>query len=457
MAFDLEYRPLLFSDVLGNDVVRRLLLTRSKARTLADQSMLFSGPKGCGKTTLARIVARAIKCSDLRDGEPCNECQSCLSILEETNRDVEELDAASQGTVDRVKDMIKDSEFGTFDGTDTRVYVVDEAQRLSKPAQDAFLKAIESRSFIIIMCTTEPGKIQGPIVDRVEQYPISSPSAQDLVLRLRRVCSEKSISADDLALDQIVSMCQRTPRSSLMALESMASLGPVTTATVGAYYRLESYEAVNRFLSSLDSDLPLAMKVLDELSFKESASWVSDAIKKAIVGANRSAIGYSSNYPVPTTFFHVRGRDWLTLASDLASIDRPTIADVEALAMLGSRLLPAPAVAPPAPASLRSGLVPPELPPAPAPPPAPPPLVVSAPAPAPAPKAAPAVTPSPSVEIDGVLFSKEESLTSLDSKIVKTQDPGPERPSVRVESDKSRVPIPESEFATGLRDRLRRH
>ncbi len=346
---------------------------------------------------------------------------------------------------------------------------MDEAQRLSKPAQDAFLKAIESRAFIIIMCTTEPSKIQGPIVDRVEQYPIAAPSAEDLVSRLRRVCTSRGIQADTDALDQIVSMCQRTPRSSLMALEAMASLGHVSSATVGAYYRLESYEAVNRFLSALDSDLPGALKVLDELSFKESPSWISDSIRRAIVGAHRSAIGYTSSYPVPTSFFHVRGRDWVVLASELAAIDRPTIADIEALALSGCRGLPARPeyfAPPPTPASVEvhfhSDPVPAQAIPVPSPAPLPSAVApVSAPAPVPvptapeAPKLAPKATPSPSVEIDGVRFSANENLTSLDSKISKTSDPPPPRPSVQVGSDKSRVPIPESEFSSGFRRRIK--
>ena len=96
--FDLKYRPRKFKDVLGNDGVKQLLIARIRQGTLGDQSMMLGGPKGCGKTTLARLIARSLLCSSITDGEPCGECPACVSILDETHPDVEELDAASQGT-----------------------------------------------------------------------------------------------------------------------------------------------------------------------------------------------------------------------------------------------------------------------------------------------------------------------------------------------------------------------
>jgi DNA polymerase III subunit gamma/tau len=463
MPFDLAYRPRRFSDVLGNDGIKRLILSRSRGHTLADQSMMFSGPKGCGKTSLARIVARAIKCPDLRDGEPCNECPSCVSILEETNPDVEELDAASQGTVDRIREMISDADYGTFDGTDVRIYLVDEAQRLSKPAQDAFLKAIESRLFIVIMCTTEPKKILGTIVDRVEEYPVHAPPQSEIEARLRHVCAERGIQADDAALSAIVQMNRRTPRTSLTALEGMSVLGPVTVALVGEYYRLSSYEAVAKFLSTVDFDIPAALAILDDLSHRESPTWIRDTMIEAVTGAQRVAIGSVSSYPVPVSFFPIRGRDWVVMARELGTVDRPSMADIEAVVLSGCPAVPLrsdsftfvpPQYAPTQPpvllAPVLEGLArtsPVEVvqnpPSPPSPPPPPPPL----------PPPPPAPTPSPSVEIDGVLYSREETLTSLDRKIVKVEAP-PERTTVRVELDKSRVPQSEGEFANGFKRRL---
>ncbi len=469
MPFDLAYRPRRFSDVLGNEGVKKLILSRSRGGTLAGQSMMFSGPKGCGKTTLARIVARAIKCPDLQDGEPCNECASCVSILEETNPDVEELDAASQGTVDRIRKMISDADYGTFDGTDLQIYLVDEAQRLSKAAQDAFLKAIESRLFVVILCTTEPKKILGTIVDRLEEYPVHAPAQSDIEARLRAVCMERGIQAEDAALSAIVSMNSRTPRTSLLALEAMSVLGSVTVQLVGEYYRLSSYESVVTFLRTVDFDVAKALSVLDGLSYRESPTWIRDAIVDAVTGAQRVSIGSVSRFPVPVDFFPIRGREWVSMAKELGSVDRPSMADIEAIVLSGCPLIagraewsppPAPpvVVAPSAPPVVVAPSAPAQQPSAPAQQPAavpasaPAPVSVSVSVPVPAP---PKPTPSPSLEIDGVVFSKDETLTSLDKKIVKTEVP-PERVAVRVELDKSRVPQSEGEFASGLRRRLGR-
>lgn len=466
MPFDLDYRPRRFSDVLGNEGVRKLILTRSRAGTLAGQSMMFGGPKGCGKTSLARIVARAIKCSDLQDGEPCGECASCVSILAETSPDVQELDAASQGTVDRIREMIRDADFGTFDGTDVRVYLVDEAQRLSKPAQDAFLAALESRLFIVIMCTTEPGKILGTIRDRVEEYPVHAPSQADVEGRLRLVCGERGLRADPEAIAAIVTMCARTPRTSLLALEAMAALGPVTLALVGEYYRLSSHEAVVRVLSLVDYDIPAALSALDELSYRESPTWVRDAMVDAVTGAQRASIGSTSRYPVASSFFHVRGREWLTMAKELGAVDRPSMADIEAIVLSGCPAVPLKSDgAPPAVVSVvfapQPALVAPSAPERVQDPPPPVPAEAS-PSPPSAPSARPiSSSPAPvapksiAVEIDGIVFSREEKLTSLDRKIVKTE-PVPERASVRVELDKSRAPQSEGEFSSAFKRRLGR-
>lgn len=457
---DLKYRPSRFADVLGNDGVKNLLLTRSRGHSLSQQSMMFGGPKGCGKTTLARIVARAMKCTNLQDGEPCNECDSCVSILNGTNQDVEELDAASQGTIDKIREIIRDSEFGSEDGSDLRIYFFDEAQRLSKPAQDALLQAVESRTFIIILCTTEPHKIVGPIRDRVEEYDIQPPSQDALVTRLKSVCEKESFQYEDEALNIIATMCSRTPRSSLLALESMSILGPITSLTVSQYYRFESYELIEKILSILDTNVKDAFDFLDKLSHRENPTWIRDMIIEAISGAFRLSVGAKSKFPVETKFFPNRGRGWLMVAQDLGSVDRPSIADIEAILLKDAQIVPIsiPAsqnVAPPV--VTESAVI---LPPAPVPAPSSP--APSSPAPqSAAPSAAPPKQPpskpsSKSVEVDGVKYTSDEDLTSLDKNVIFTA-PTPEtieRVEVHVKLDRERIPISEAEFAASFTRRL---
>ena len=463
---DLKYRPSRFADVLGNDGVKNLLLTRSKGCSLSQQSMMFGGPKGCGKTTLARIVARAMKCTNLQDGEPCNECDSCISILDGTNQDVEELDAASQGTIDKIREIIRDSEFGSEDGSDLRIYFFDEAQRLSKPAQDALLQAVESRTFIIILCTTEPHKIVGPIRDRVEEYNIQPPSQDVLTTRLKDVCEKESLQYEDAALNIIATMCSRTPRSSLLALESMSILGPITTSTVSQYYRFESYELVGKILSTLDADVKLSFDFLDKLSWRESPTWIRDTIIEAISGAFRLSVGAKSKFPTETGFFPSRGRGWLIVAQDLGSVDRPSIADIEAALLKDAQIVP---ISIPTPQNIVSSVV---MEPAiilpPVPVPAPSVVSTSLTSPVTSPVTSPASTsPQPtskpppkvgskSVEVNGVKYTSGEDLTSLDKSVVFTV-PTPEtteRVEVRVKLDRERIPISEAEFAASFTRRL---
>lgn len=463
---DLKYRPSHFSQVLGNEGVRKLLLKRSVDGTLGDQSMMFGGPKGCGKTSMARIVARALLCESLAAGEPCGACPTCMAVMDDACDAVEELDAASQGTVDRVRSMVQEADYGTIGGGDRHVYIIDEAQRLSKAAQDALLKAVESRLFIVILCTTEPQNIKGPIRDRVEEYPIYPPSLEDLVGYLERVCKLESIRADREALTVIAEMTGRTPRSCLLAIDSVSVLGSVTVDAVQTHFRFNSYAAVGSVLQDLDSDPVRAFSALDALSRQESPTWIRDSIVLAISSGLRSHIGAKATYPVKTEFFPIRGRGWVDLALDLSRIDRPSMADIEATLLSGIPAsnfpqqpvapprTPAPALPPPPVQSPPLAEVEPRIPepkPAPAAEPRPP---------DPKPVQAAELTPprpSKEVTVDGVTFSRAENLTTLDSKISvqkDSEDVG-ERAEVPVGLDESRAPIPEKEFVSSFLSRFR--
>ncbi len=495
MSLDLDYRPRLFADVLGNEGPRKLLITRSRNGTLANQSAMFGGPKGCGKTTLARIVARAIKCASLQDGEPCGECVPCKSISDETYQSVEELDSASQGTVDRIREMIKDADYGSFDGQNLQVYILDEAQRLTKAAQDTLLKAIESRLFMVILCTTEPHKIQGPIRDRLEEHSIKAPILADLVHRLDAVCSKEGIDAEKDALQLIANMTGCTPRSSLLAVEALSQLGAVTIANVRDYYRFGSYELVDKVLFSIDTDPRAAFGFLDDLVRRESPSWIRDAMILAISSGMRADVGAKATYPIPTRSFQTRLRGWASFASLLGGIDRPSYADIEAGLLLDCHSFSvghsAPIVQPPhfsIPPSDASLPIPSKFcsvcgkPQFDSPsgvtcenshggsPSQDTPVITKAPEPATLPPRAlilpqprtsggfkampPKVAPLPPEElsVDGIKFTPGESLTSLDNRISASDGvPGsaavmPDIPDPQVPLDKSRVPITEKAF-----------
>ena len=440
---DLKYRPKKFHDVLGNEGILQLLLARSKAGTLTNQSMLFGGPKGTGKTTLARIVAMATVCKNKQDGEPCGSCSSCASILNETSTCVEELDAASQGTVDRIREMVHDSEYETIDGI-ANVYILDEAQRLSQASQDAMLKAIEDRSIIVIMCTTEPHKIRASIRSRVEEYPVSSPSTDTMVERLALICDNEGLEYDKNALELLSKASQNCPRICIRSIETVSILGPVNSDSMKKFLRFESYEIVNKVLSLIDDSPKTAIQAYDDLIDQEGPVWVRDAMLFAVSSGLRIDVGANHTYPCKVSFFQTRLRNWSEFARQIGMMERPTSSGIlSALIATRPDFLPSgvknvTAVNLNTPMTVSS---PPEAVPSP-----------------------PEAVPSPpetslknaGLEIEGIKFSSDEHLTTLDGKIEVTvkQDLVEESSGVEYRSDM--VPMSDREFVRDFINRVKK-
>jgi DNA polymerase III subunit gamma/tau len=455
--WDLKYRPRTFSDVLGNHGVISLILKRSQTGTLGDQSMMLAGPKGCGKTSIARLIARALRCSSLKNGEPCGECPSCFAIINETSDSVQELDAASQGSVDRVREMVRDIDYNTFDGK-SQVYIIDESQRLTAQAQDAFLKSVEDRLFTVILCTTEPHKMKGPLRSRVEEYPISPPKLEEIIPRLSNISVLEGVKADPEALRVIVNMNDCCPRTSILSLQRMSVLGDVTIDSVRQFFRFNSYELIDKILYNLDSSPVSAFAMLDELASIEGPVWIRDTIVFAIVSGMRVDIGVKSNYPVSTRFFQNRLQGWLTIAKELGGIERPTLFDIEAVLLMDQNRIDAPKIAPVF--SNPSTLVPSV--PIPVPPVAVIPLTVPV-SPVvfksePVSKSVLDAVRSKSLELDGVKYTSDERLTTLDDKVntPKSDIVISEKDVPPVELDQAHAPISEKELIRNLISRVKK-
>jgi DNA polymerase III subunit gamma/tau len=432
---DLKHRPRRFADVLGNEGVVQLLLKRSRAGTLTDQSMLFGGPKGTGKTTLARIVATAIVCQEKQDGEPCGSCSACLAVLHETSACVEELDAASQGTVDKIREMVRDSEYEAVGGVGN-IYIMDEAQRLSLASQDAMLKAVEDRSIIMIMCTTEPHKIKPAIRSRVEEYPVSAPTTEQMAAALAKMCVCEQIQHDPDALPMLAKICQNCPRVCIRAIETMAVSGAVDGTAVRKFLRFGSYEAVDKILATIDDSPKSAIAMFDALIDQEGVTWVRDAMLFAVASGLRIDVGANHSYPCRISFFQTRLRQWSEFARQIGLTERPTSAGILA-ALLSTKsggltqkmeVLPPPAAVAPVVAK-------------------------------PAEKQQEATSAQHPVEIGGVMFTSSEKLTTLDSKIngneKRDESAKPMEPQ-GVEYRSDMVPMSDREFAHGFIGRLKK-
>jgi len=429
---DLKYRPKKFAEVLGNERVVQLLLRRSLSGTLTDQSMLFGGPKGTGKTTLARIVAMAIVCSAKQEGEPCGKCSACIAIVNGTSSCVEELDAASQGTVDHVREMVQNSEYEPLDGIGN-IYILDEAQRLSLASQDAMLRAVEDRSIIVIMCTTEPHKIRGSIRSRVEEYPVYAPSVEIMLAKLVEICDAEKIEHDPDALKLLCPACQNCPRVCIRAVETMAVSGPVDVAAVRSFLRFGDYEAVDKILARVDEQPKSAIQEFDALIDREGPVWVRDAMLYAVASGLRADVGAGHDYPCRVTFFQTRLRHWSEFARQIGVMERPTAAGLMA-ALLSTQA----GFAPRAPTSLPGEIPVPTKTLEPI-------KTVSTLAAAVMPVVA-KTGPEP-LEINGINFSSTERLTTLDTKVNGKVEPVPEPDPQSAEFRPDMVPMSDREFA----------
>ena len=219
-----RYRPRRFSEVKGQDHVVRALRT-SVAEGREGQAYLFSGPRGTGKTTSARILAKVLNCENPQDGEPCCECESCLAVERGVSYDVHELDAASNNGVDAMRDLIEKASLGTPGRH--KVYILDEVHMLSRAAEAALLKTLEEPPphVVFVLATTDPQKMSDTIRSRTQHLQFHLLPADTLAEHVRWVAADAGLDVSEAALEQALSRGGGSARDTLSALELVASTG----------------------------------------------------------------------------------------------------------------------------------------------------------------------------------------------------------------------------------------
>src|SRR4051812_6499068 len=188
-----RYRPQRFADVRGQEhLVRGLRNAVIEGR--AGHAYLFSGPRGTGKTTSARLLAKVLNCENVVDGEPCGECPSCLAIEQGSSFDVHELDAASNNGVDAIRDLINKAALGSPGRT--KVYILDEVHMLSPAASNALLKTLEEPPdhVVFVLATTDPQKVLPTIKSRTQHFELSLLPATDLESLVDDVAADAGIT-----------------------------------------------------------------------------------------------------------------------------------------------------------------------------------------------------------------------------------------------------------------------
>ncbi|CAN5843621.1 hypothetical protein BH20ACT4_BH20ACT4_01730 [soil metagenome] len=219
-----RYRPRRFSELKGQDHVVRAL--REAVRSGREgQAYLFSGPRGTGKTTSARILAKVLNCQSPIDGEPCCECESCLAVEQGTSYDVHELDAASNNGVDAMRDLIERASLGTPGRH--KVYILDEVHMLSRAAEAALLKTLEEPPdhVVFVLATTDPQKVSETIRSRTQHLRFHLLPADTLADHVRWIVEDAGLQVSEHAIGMALTEGRGSPRDTLSALELLVASG----------------------------------------------------------------------------------------------------------------------------------------------------------------------------------------------------------------------------------------
>jgi DNA polymerase-3 subunit gamma/tau len=262
-----KYRPQIFSDIVEQKAATDLLRISFTEGRLG-QAYLFSGPRGCGKTTAARILAKVVNCRKPKDGEPCCECESCRAVSAGEHLDVMEIDGASNRGIDQIRELKSHVGLSPFMGG-SKVYILDEVHMLTTEAFNALLKTLEEPpSFaLFIFATTEPNKVPATIRSRCQHIPFHRITAEGIAAQLRNVASMEGFEADDSALWEVARNADGALRDALSLAEQALALGngrlsaEAVNGLLGGGGRME----MERFASLLRTSPADASSALKEL------------------------------------------------------------------------------------------------------------------------------------------------------------------------------------------------
>lgn len=217
-----KFRPLNFDEMVGQEHITETLKRQIMAERVG-HAYLFNGGRGTGKTSAAKILARAVNCLNPHDGEPCNECEICKAILSDSLTDVVEMDAASNNGVEDIRAIREEVNFLPTRAK-YRVYIIDEVHMLSTGAFNALLKTLEEppEHVKFILATTEPQKLPATILSRCQRFDFKRISSEDVIKRLKIICGESNIDITDEALKIIAVLSEGAMRDAISILERCA-------------------------------------------------------------------------------------------------------------------------------------------------------------------------------------------------------------------------------------------
>lgn len=274
-VFYRKYRPQKLADLIGQDHVREALLSSLVSGKIG-HGYLFSGPRGSGKTSTARILAKAVNCEvyggkksdNPKYGEPCNKCNACRAISDGSYLDLIEIDAASNRGIDEIRDLRDKIKLSPVSGR-FKVYIIDEVHMLTPEAFNALLKTLEEppAHAIFILCTTLPEKLPATIISRLLRFNFKKATAEDLSLVIEKIAKLEKIKIEKEAVLAIGKAADGAYRDALSILDQLATSGKtITEKDVKTAYKLTSTKALDEFLEAVfDRDLKASVLLVSEI------------------------------------------------------------------------------------------------------------------------------------------------------------------------------------------------
>jgi len=225
-----KYRPQSFSEIIGQEHIVQTLTNSISGKSIS-HAYLFTGPRGSGKTTIARLFAKAINCQDLSSFEPCNKCDSCLEIMQSKSMDLIEIDAASHTGVDDVRELIEGIKFSPV-RSKYKIFIIDECHQLSKPASNALLKTIEEppSHAIFVLATTEVHKMIPTIISRCQRFDFKRLQISEIIKKLEFIAKKENIKFEDSALSLIAFNSRGSFRDAESLLDQCISFSGKTSS-----------------------------------------------------------------------------------------------------------------------------------------------------------------------------------------------------------------------------------
>lgn len=262
-----EWRPQTFEDMIGQEGIKRTIKNQIIMNRVP-HAYLFCGTRGTGKTTTAKILAKAINCPNVKDGEPCNECEICTEINNGSLMDVIEIDAASNTGVDNIRRLIDDVKYPPHNAR-YKVYIIDEVHMLSLSAFNALLKTLEEPPSYVkfILATTDPQKVPATILSRCQRFDFKRIGTSDIAGRLRAIADENCIDVEDITLETIAKISDGAMRDAISIFDQAISIseGKVEYRDVANMLGLASGDYIFKLVDDMiEKNIDDAMDMIDE-------------------------------------------------------------------------------------------------------------------------------------------------------------------------------------------------